>query len=155
MVYKKESKSSFVLVYTGTKVLKRVASIPGNRSSCTIDIGALFFQLQFPDEVGVPILYSTIAGASDSSTQFSYAKGGYSRWPLMVERDKNLTTACDLVNPNKHNAFSALYKLRNQASKLVCWLTLLLNQSNTCTGLAVWQRQAIWQQDSTPFQSFE
>ena len=65
----------------GTTVLKRVASIPGDRNSCTMDIGALLFQLQFPNEVGVPILYSTMAGSSDSSTEFSYTNGGYSRWP--------------------------------------------------------------------------
>ncbi len=28
-----------------------------------MDIGALLFQLQFPNEVGVPILYSTMAGS--------------------------------------------------------------------------------------------
>ncbi len=63
---------------TGTKVLKQVSERPTDTASCTMDITALAFQVQFPFEEGVPILYSTDAGSSMSCTQFSFSTD---RWP--------------------------------------------------------------------------
>ncbi len=77
----------------GTKVFRRVAEVPQDRSSCTMDIRALMFQLQAPHEVGVPILYSTAAGTGEAITRFSFVKSCYNRWPYIKVFGKDCCVA--------------------------------------------------------------
>ena len=78
---KGQKTQTHITFQAGTKVLKRVADVPQDRSSCTMDVRALMFQLQAPHEAGVPILYSTGAYTGEAITQFSFVESCYTRWP--------------------------------------------------------------------------
>ncbi len=69
-----------IVFQEGDEAFRRVRTRDRDTYSCTMNIAALFFQLERPGEVHVPILYHTPAGSDESQWSFSYTKGVYDRW---------------------------------------------------------------------------